>query len=363
MLTNNSPFSFCSDIMVNFRKTVYDECGMDCFKFLTLPGLSYASMLKQTGVRLEQMSDPNMYLTIETGLRGGFCGTGQRYLRSTEIPEEVWKPSSSVACEAVVPQPSSSSGACGKFKAKDSKKPAAVLKKDNRLHATRQKRKKARIIRDFTRKQYRKGYKKSFIKYLDATALYSYAQLKKLPVGGYEWVPPHELARLFQELQLNAGQNIDENGDTGYIFVVTLSYPKNLHKKHAQFPILPVKREVHPSELSQFTLNSVNGQVPKSCQKLIADFNDRVEYPIHMSYLKLALKHGLVLKSLHCAIRFVQTDFIRPYIEDCMQKRALATNEFDKSFFKLKSNAGWLIGLICLLMLFNDNVPIYPHLT
>ena len=155
-----------------------------------------------------------------------------------------------------------------------------------------------------------------------------------------------KLHTLIADLMHNQGRGLDEDGDFSYVFVVTISYPEHLYDSHSSFPILPQKRTVAFEELSPFSQDSLCGQKPISCDKLIADFSIRKQYPIHLSYLKLALRLGLHLEEVHSAIQFYQTDFLRPYIEDCMKKRAVSTNEFDRNFFKLKSNAGVCIAIM-----------------
>ena len=39
-------------------------------------------MLKMTGIKLELISDPNMYLMIESGIRGGNCTVFKRYSKA-----------------------------------------------------------------------------------------------------------------------------------------------------------------------------------------------------------------------------------------------------------------------------------------
>ena len=53
---------------------VFEKFTGTCLKFCTLDsslGLSWNAMLQMTGVKLEQISEIDMYLFIEKGLRGG----------------------------------------------------------------------------------------------------------------------------------------------------------------------------------------------------------------------------------------------------------------------------------------------------
>ena len=57
-----------------------------------------------------------------------------------------------------------------------------------------------------------------------------------------------------------------------------------------------------------------------------------------MRALKQALKHGLILKSVHRVIQFNQEAWIKPYIDMNTKLKKGAKNEFEKDFFKLINN-------------------------
>ena len=54
-----------------------------------------------------------------------------------------------------------------------------------------------------------------------------------------------------------------------------------------------------------------------------------------MLYLSLGMK----LKKIHRGIKFVESDFLKPYIEKNTNLRAQAKNNFEKDFFKLMNNS------------------------
>ena len=60
-----------ADIMENFRKVCRANYGLDPLWYYTAPGLAWDAILKLTKVELELISDPDMYLFIERGIRGG----------------------------------------------------------------------------------------------------------------------------------------------------------------------------------------------------------------------------------------------------------------------------------------------------
>ena len=52
--------------------------GLDPAHYFTSPGLSWDACLKMTEIELELISDPDMYLFVENGLRGGLSVITQR---------------------------------------------------------------------------------------------------------------------------------------------------------------------------------------------------------------------------------------------------------------------------------------------
>ncbi|CAB3990298.1 Hypothetical predicted protein [Paramuricea clavata] len=59
-----------TDIMCKFRKTCMENYGLDPLHYYTAPGLAWDAALKITGIELELIHDPTMYLMIEKGIRG-----------------------------------------------------------------------------------------------------------------------------------------------------------------------------------------------------------------------------------------------------------------------------------------------------
>ncbi|CAB4044472.1 uncharacterized transposon-derived [Paramuricea clavata] len=59
------------DVMENFRKVLKTNYGLDPIWYYTAPGLAWDAALKLTGVELDLISHPDMYLFIEKGIRGG----------------------------------------------------------------------------------------------------------------------------------------------------------------------------------------------------------------------------------------------------------------------------------------------------
>ena len=60
-----------ANIFESFRKTCLQYYKSDPCHYFTSPGLSWDAMLKMTDIKLELMTDVDMFQFIEKGMRGG----------------------------------------------------------------------------------------------------------------------------------------------------------------------------------------------------------------------------------------------------------------------------------------------------
>ena len=113
-----------ADVFENFRNKCIEIYELDPAHFLSAPGLAWQACLKKTGVKLELLTDIDMLLMVEKGIRGGICQAIHRYAKA-----------------------------------------------NNKYM-----------------KNYDKNTTSSHLIYLDANNLYGWAMSQKLPVNGFEWV-------------------------------------------------------------------------------------------------------------------------------------------------------------------------------
>ena len=139
----------------------------------------------------------------------------------------------------------------------------------------------------------------SFLQYLDANNLYGWVMSQPLPTERFKWVMPDE---------------ITECSDKGYLLEVNVKYPKELHDLHNDLPFTCKK-------------NMIDG-----IEKLVPNLYDKKKYVIHIEALNQALKHGLILKRVHCMIEFDQSAWLKPHIDFNTQLRTQAKNKFRKGF-------------------------------
>ena len=70
-----------ADVFENFRKACIKMYELDPAHFISLPGLAWQACLKKTGVELDLLTDYDMLLMIEEGIRGGICHAVHRYMQ------------------------------------------------------------------------------------------------------------------------------------------------------------------------------------------------------------------------------------------------------------------------------------------
>ena len=121
-----------TDVFENFRKTCLEYYKLDPCHYFTSPGLSWDAMLKMTDIKLELMTDIDMFQFIEKGMRGGISYIANRYGKA------------------------------------------------NNKYMT----------------DYDKNKPSKYIMYLDANNLYGWAMSQYLPTGGFKWLKQNKIDNL-----------------------------------------------------------------------------------------------------------------------------------------------------------------------
>ena len=129
-LYNKTDVLLLSDVFENFRKVCKKNYDLDPCWYYTAPGLAWDACLKLTRINLELLTDLDMLLMFEKGVRGGISMISNRHGQANNRYMDE------------------------KF---DETKPS------------------------------------KFITYLDANNLYGFAMCKKLPTGGFKWMTKEEL--------------------------------------------------------------------------------------------------------------------------------------------------------------------------
>ena len=71
-----------ADVFENFRNMCIKVYELDPAHFVSLPGLAWQACLKKTNIELELLTDYDMLLMVEKGIRGGICHSIQSYAKA-----------------------------------------------------------------------------------------------------------------------------------------------------------------------------------------------------------------------------------------------------------------------------------------
>ena len=78
----NSDNLLLFDVFENFRNTCIEINELDPSHFLSASELGWKACLRKTGVKLELLTDVDMLLMVEKGIRGGICHAVYRYSKA-----------------------------------------------------------------------------------------------------------------------------------------------------------------------------------------------------------------------------------------------------------------------------------------
>ena len=154
-----------------FRDTCLEHYSLDPAHFYTSPGLAWKACLRKTQVRLELLTNPDMLLMFECGIRGGIKQAVHRYASANN------KYMSPVGLGSH----SDPMGDC-----------------------------------------YDLSQESSCLQYLDRNNLYGWAMSQLLPTERFRWV----------DVKPNEIRKLAKHKDKGYLLEVDVSYPKELHDSH-----------------------------------------------------------------------------------------------------------------------------------
>ena len=251
-LYNITDVLLLADVFENFRDVCLKNYGLDPVYYYTAPGLAWDACLKITGVNLELLTDVDMLLMIEKGIRGGISIISNRYGEANN-----------------------------------------------------------KYMKDYDKTKLSK-----FLMYLDANNLYGWAMSQKLPVHSFKWITDKEIKNLFNN------QIVQVWNKNPCILEVDLEYPEELHDLHNDYPLCPERVECD-----------------KGVKKLIPNLRNKNNYVVHYKTLMQCLRLGMKLKKIHRGIKFIESAWLKPYIDANVKLRTQAKNDFEKDFFKLMNNS------------------------
>jgi len=232
-----------ADVFQNFRETAYKNYGLDPLWYYSTPGFAWDILFWKTKQELELITDPNMHLTVEQGLRGGISMVSHRYAKAN----------------------------ISNTKDFDENKP------------------------------------KSNILYLDATNLYGWAMIQLLPTGGFKWVKnEQELNNIKVKINKGLIPDDAEKGYILKVKLSYPKHLHKAHTEYPLAPErIKAKTEWLSKKQKELLEKSGNKHTPTD--KLIPNLFDKDEYVIHYRNLQYYIKKGMVLEHIYEAIVFDQS--------------------------------------------------------
>ena len=71
-----------ADVIEKFRKMCLEFYELDLIKLISAPGLAWQTALKKTQEELDLLTDVDILLMIEKGIKRGICKTIHRYAKA-----------------------------------------------------------------------------------------------------------------------------------------------------------------------------------------------------------------------------------------------------------------------------------------
>ena len=110
-----------------------------------------------------------------------------------------------------------------------------------------------------------------------------------------------------------------------------------MFEHHKDQPLAPEVIEITDSMLNQeikeyFEKNKLKYTTQS---RLAPNFYKKVKYVVHISNLKFYMEQGLIIDKIHRGVKFIQSKWLKPYIDLNVRKRMIAESDFEKEFFKL----------------------------
>ena len=265
-----------ADCFENFRNECLENYQVDPCYFVSTPGFPLDPCLKFTKVEIELLTNFDMILMKEEGIRGGITQAIRKY-----------------------------ASANNKYM-----------------------------------KNYDSRKLSSFLMYLDANNLYGWAMPIKLPLNNFQWIDnPDEIFTTKTILDYNEKTNDKEYLLEVDIEYPKHLHHDHRDLPFCPFKNKKFTNNTKYSEAIQIARKSNSEFLPKQNEKLLTTLEDKEKHVIQITSLKQALEHGLILKEVHRAISFNYTYWLKPYIQLNTELRTNTKNTFEKDFFKLMNNS------------------------
>lgn len=153
----------------------------------------------------------------------------------------------------------------------------------------------------------------SYIRHTDSTNMYITTMTQLLPFSGFHWFQRNEIHTIYVHA-------LREHDGTSYILERDLLYPRHLQELHSDYLLASKEPTVIDNMLSPYRYRmklledlfcSSGGKVEKPTTLL----DDKNNYIVYQTTLKLYLKLVMQLKIVLCVLSFNQYAQLKPFIE------------------------------------------------
>ena len=83
-----SDITLLADIFNNFRKMIFNECKLDCVKYVSSPSLSKDCALKYSKCKIEHIKDVAIFNFVRKSIMGGVSNSLNQYIKLDDIKNE-----------------------------------------------------------------------------------------------------------------------------------------------------------------------------------------------------------------------------------------------------------------------------------
>ncbi|XP_053207262.1 uncharacterized protein LOC128391401 [Panonychus citri] len=262
-------------IFQNFRATSINQFGLDPCHYFSTPGLTWDAALKSTKNKLDLLTDIDMILMIEKGIRGGISCAMKRHVIANNRNSENY----------------------------DETKPS------------------------------------SYITYLDVNNLYGFALNDVLPMKNFSWVSPDLFDSTIETIRNgNLDGDTGYILEVDLLYPSELhdyhnDYPLAPERLSVKIEWMSKYQKDLVAKIES------QGLKRTETEKLIPNLFDKHHYVVHGRNLRFYLDKGLKLNKIHRIISFHQSAWLSPYIQMCTSNRQKAATTFEKDFWKLMVNS------------------------
>ena len=277
-----------ADAFEKYRKFFLNHHQIDpCYCF-SAPGLTWQCGLKYTGVELELLTNYDMLLMIEKGIRGGFSGVlGPRHVKAFNKYTPNYVKGNKILDDY------------------EKKEVLEILKNGGNLN-------------DFLTEKY--------LLYLDANNLYGWAMSQKLPTKDFKW-----------EENINYYKKIPKG--RGCIIECDLEYTNDCKLKTKKYPLAPEKMKIEKEQLSNYQKKLLGDKPLGKEEKLFLTLYDKKKYVLHYDILKYYIKLGMKVTKVYRTISFKESNWLAKYINFNTEQRKKCKSDFEKDLWKLMNNS------------------------